>query len=80
MTEEFKIDNCGYCACLTHFSAKSIAEALSMVEDGEIGCENCGVSEHNDFDVYWKNYCNGNWEIIKKHTFKRELKKEKKLR
>lgn len=79
MKQSFKVDNCKYCSCITHFETDTIAQAISLIEDGEIGCENCGIGEHKNFIVYWRNYCNGNWEIIYESPFIRNEKEEKGL-
>lgn len=50
------IDNCKYCAAVTHTNYKRLFDLLVDAEKGDAGCWLCGDSEdgdhHTEFDVY----------------------------
>lgn len=51
-----KIDNCKYCAAVTHTCYKQLPDLLIDAEKGEIGCWLCEEDEdrehHTEFDVF----------------------------
>lgn len=50
-----KIDNCQYCAAITHTRYRKLSDLLADIERGEIGCWLCaedGEGDHTEFDIF----------------------------
>jgi hypothetical protein len=52
-----KIDNCKYCAAITHTRHNSLQSLLFEIEKGGLGCWLCmeDGDHHTEFDIFNKN-------------------------
>lgn len=62
-----KIDNCQYCAAVTHTRYRKLSDLLADIERGEIGCWLCNEDDHYHAEV---DIFRGNEKIWCGHTTK----------
>lgn len=45
---DLRLDDCSHCACTTHLFGWNLNKAVSALESGKLGCDNCCDHDEDD--------------------------------